>query len=401
MKRNQEGTRIIVSCMLAYTGAYICRLNFSAALPAVAEAMRLTGARSGLPITLFALVYAAGQLISGALTDRVQPRHQILTGLLLTAAVNLALTAVSGYGGLVMLWTLNGLPQAMLWTPIVRLISERFDARGQRRASFLLSGTIVAGHLIAWTLAGTVARRLNWRCSFLLPGCVTLLIASAVFFMQRDIQCPGRAHRASDGAQSKALPLRAFWLGNGMPLVLLCCLCDGFVREGVLNWTPTILAQADGGNGALLMPLLSLLGLAMGSLALRVCRGSVRGASAFVLICCLPPALALLLPMPPAVRALLLGCLYAAIYSNTPMLTTLLPGEYASCGRVGLCAGVTDCAIYIGASLSGTAVGALRDGGGWGRVYLVWAGVLMAGAALCACSELARRRAARAHAAQE
>ncbi len=67
----------------------------------------------------------------------------------------------------------------MLWTPIVKLVADRFSGQARDRASFVLSITIIFGHFIAWAISGTLAAILNWRYSFLIPAFI--MTAAGVF----------------------------------------------------------------------------------------------------------------------------------------------------------------------------------------------------------------------------
>ena len=59
--------KLLTVCVLLYTAAYFCRLNLSAALDGIMRATALPITKAGFLQTVFALVYAAGQLVNGAL----------------------------------------------------------------------------------------------------------------------------------------------------------------------------------------------------------------------------------------------------------------------------------------------------------------------------------------------
>ena len=64
--------------------------------------------------------------------------------------------------------------------------------------------------------------------------------------------------------------------------------------------------------------------------------------------------------------------LLALTYGLTPVLTSVIPFQYAQYQRVALTAGVLDFAIYSGAALSGLASGAIADYFSWNGVMLLW-----------------------------
>ena len=58
--------RIFAGCFICYMLCYVARMNLAGALPHVTQAFSLTDAQAGLIQTVFAVVYAAGQLITSA-----------------------------------------------------------------------------------------------------------------------------------------------------------------------------------------------------------------------------------------------------------------------------------------------------------------------------------------------
>ena len=76
-------------------------------LPSLMEAFSLTQAQGGLIATLFAVVYACGQLVVGLVVDRVNPRACILSGLVIASAANFGCSLAPSYEWILALWTLN------------------------------------------------------------------------------------------------------------------------------------------------------------------------------------------------------------------------------------------------------------------------------------------------------
>ncbi len=394
--RNQ--TRIWLACFVAYAAAYVARLNMGAALSSLIEDMRLTDAQGGMFQTVFALVYAAGQLVNGAIVDRISARRYVSAGLLLSGVCNLCFGLMRSYGALLVFWGLNGAAQSMLWTPIVKVMAVWFKGAKRTRASFGLSMTLVLGHLTAWAVSGMLAARVSWRMSFVIPAALAAAIAVMTYLLLRDEPEPGEdvgeqdeEHRAVH--EHRTMPLGEMFLRTGLVLVLACSVCNGFVRDGIIAWGPTILAKLGGGAGigstlsSLLIPVLNLLGLL---LAQRVY--TLLGSNARRCVAALMGLSALLALLLHAVggslvgSALVLGLCCAATYGINPMLTQFIPMEYENAGRVGLVAGLSDCFIYLGSSLAGVATGALSDAAGWPLVFSVWCAVAAASMVLALLS---------------
>lgn len=103
--------KTLLLCFLCYSAAYTGRLNLSAALPGLRDGMALTAAQAGMFQTVFALIYAVGQIVNGARADRASIRRSIGTGLILSAVCNVLLAASDNYVLMMALWALNGAAQ--------------------------------------------------------------------------------------------------------------------------------------------------------------------------------------------------------------------------------------------------------------------------------------------------
>lgn len=79
----------LLLCFFAYASAYTTgRLNLSAALPGLRGGIAMSDAQAGLFQTVFALVYAAGQIVNGSLVDKINVRRSIAIGLIVSAGCN-------------------------------------------------------------------------------------------------------------------------------------------------------------------------------------------------------------------------------------------------------------------------------------------------------------------------
>lgn len=390
--------RMLFLCFLCYSAAYTGRLNLSASLPGLRAELLLSETQSGLFQTLLALVYAAGQIVNGALADRVSARRSIGIGLLLSAACNAAFGLSHRFGLMAALWALNGAAQSMLWTPIVGMTAAWFSGKQRERASFVLSVTVIFGHLAAWALSGLLASALNWRFSFLAPAGVMAAVGAAALLLLRDKPSTATAAREARG-RTPGVPLHRLLLETGLAALLLCCVCNGFVRDGVVAWAPTILALGQDGTSvsstllSLLIPLINLSGVLLVRRCYRLLRGGARPAVGALLLVSGAMALALVfLNQSAAMRVTLMGLCCAANYGLVPLINTLIPMEYEAAGRVGLVAGLADCFIHLGSALAGVLTGALSDAAGWQGVYILWAAVSFAGALFAAASIRGGRR---------
>lgn len=382
--------QVLTACFIVYFCAYIGRLNLSASLDNIMRDMSVQETAAGTLQTVFAIVYALGQFVFGALVDRLSPKKMILTGLLGSALANMLFSFAGSFIVLCVLWAFNGAFQSMLWTPIVRLIAAHFTGRRRQRASFTMSFTLAGGHLAAWGLAVQIQKWAGWRTAFLIPCFVLAGAALVALFMMPNIGKDESKEDKENVSGTKKAPLR-FLFATGLMFLLIASVTNGFLRDGVITWGPTILGMDDG-MFTLIIPVINLFGILAGATIVRAFNTRVRLIAGFMMAACLIPSV-LLFALPGSavwVTALMLGLMSAILYGSNTLFTVLMPMEYDKSGRVGLVAGLIDSFIYVGSALAGTLTGFMREStGSWSGVYALWIFVSILGAA---CMFLSAKR---------
>ncbi len=376
--------QVLSACFIVYFCAYIGRLNLSASLDSIMKEMNVLETVGGTLQTVFAVVYAAGQFVFGALVDRLSPKKMILTGLLGSALANALFSLAGSFTALCILWAFNGAFQSMLWTPIVRLIAAHFSGKRRDRASFTMSFTLAGGNLAAWGLAVQIQKWFGWRQAFLIPCFVLIAAAVVAFFMMPNIDKGENTEKQNQKeiSENKKAPVR-FLFTTGLLFILFASVTNGFLRDGVITWGPTILGM-EKGMFTLIIPLINLFGILTGATIVRAFNSKVRAIAGFMMAACLIPSALLFVLGGSAVwaMALMLGLMSAILYGSNTLFTVLMPMEYDKPGRVGLVAGLIDSFIYVGSALAGTLTGFMREStGSWTGVYGAWMIVSVIGAA--------------------
>ena len=381
---------ILFGMVLAYTAAYLNRLNLGAALGSISAAFTLTDARAGLLQSAFAIVYAAGQLINGAIVDRVNPVKHMMVGILGFCAVNFAMSFAPSYPVLLVLCLVNGVFQSMLWTPIVRLMALYFVGKEARaKANIFISLTLILGHLGAWAISGFMASLVGWNMSFRVPSILGVVIFFVVRYLFKDVKVGAekKEHAEANGNKQGAPVLKLF-METGFMLILVSCILYGFVRDGIVTWAPSLLATMGAGamNStfiSLIIPVINTLGILAGKMLNKRGVGNNRFCVALMLVMtavfCLPLPLSNIM----VISAVLMGLGCAGLYGLNPLLTALIPLEYDRAGRIGLAAGLIDSFIYIGSALAGVLGGVVSQYLGSTGLFVSWTVVAMLSAACC------------------
>lgn len=366
----RQQTFVLIGLILAYMAAYFCRLNLAPALPGIMKALTIDEGRAGTLQTCFAVVYAAGQFVNGAVVDRVDPVKYMFFGLAGSIACNVLMGLCSVYGLFIVLCLLNGAFQSMLWTPVVRIMAIYFTDKPRRdKANILVNISLIGGHLGALAIVGYFSDLLGWHYSFRLPAYVTLLVGLIAFLFiraggalnVRELILEKRKETLSgpNASQKGGGAFRVF-AATGFITFLVCCLCYGFVRDSVNTWTPTILKNLSGGDSALatscnlIIPLVNFVGTLVGYY-IRKKDGinARRFTSSALLLVTLSAACLILTVNSLYLTAAMLALSCAFMYSVYPIVTATIPLEYDRLGCVGMATGMIDSVIYVGSALSG------------------------------------------------
>lgn len=165
--------------------------TFSALLPELRDAWRLTNAEAGLIGSAFFAGYIATVAYWTALTDRVDGRRVYLAGGLLGAAGSAGFGLLAqGLGSAMLFQVLLGAGVAATYMPGLRLLSDRVTGTAQSRAVAFYTSFFGIGTGISLVAAGAAAAAWGWRQAFVLSALGPALAAVMVLLGLRRIKPP-------------------------------------------------------------------------------------------------------------------------------------------------------------------------------------------------------------------
>ena len=381
--------RILILSWLTYTLAYTLRVNIAVVIPVLISQRGYSLTQMGLVTSLYFVTYMLGQLINGYLGDRIGSKLLIVCGLTASALCNVGVALSPTLAVTALCWGLNGLAQSMLWAPIMKTLSTWFARRQLERVSFIMSMSMIFGYAISWGATSILINRLNWQSAFYLPAGLGFLFVLALAFLFQSQPAEGEpadtlicetSRDLPGAARPEALSIREFFRLIQLPGLLLIVLLQGWIREGISVWFPTILQES--GKIAANSPVLILVIIPLvnfgGILLVRKINRHAKGDSiqTLLVIFSLATGIALLLNifLKQGFWIVLTSMviLLALTYGLTPILTSVIPFQYAQYRRVSLITGVLDFAIYSGAALSGIVSGLIADHFTWSGVMFLW-----------------------------
>jgi OPA family glycerol-3-phosphate transporter-like MFS transporter len=250
-----------------YSGYYLCRSNFSVALPMLIQEMGARGIpanRATVELGAIAswgvLAYALGKFPSGWIADFLGGRRNFLYGM----AGSILFTIIFALGGGIPIFTLawfgNRLFQSLGWAGMVRITSRWFSYSSYGTVMGLISLSFLFGDAASRQfMAILIAHGLGWRGVFFAAAAVlgVLLLLNLIFLREAPASRglpepdanPANLFHAKQPKDLRAL-LETF---ASSPVFWLVCLISvglTLMRETFNVWTPTYFSQALGLSNA-------------------------------------------------------------------------------------------------------------------------------------------------------
>lgn len=367
-------------CWFSYAVAYFCRVNLSVSMPFLMEVYSWDKLTLGMIAGGFFWAYAAGQLVNGVIGDRFQPRFFVGFGMLVSGLANI-LIPIAGERWVLLLWTLNGFFQSMLWGPIVRTISTFTDDKNKMKVATALSTSFIFGSLAAYFVTGNIAQT-SWRAAFWLPGAI--MVFAAIIWV---VLIRGKIISLTPTVNEKTKKgFFRFALSNGLLNIGVICLLHGIIKESIVVWGPMLLSETHevsyekvlGYFG--IIPLTNFVGILFSGFLTIKTRGRTKTSLSILFTVSSVSSLLMffLLSRSLFISLIFLIVISAMIFAINSILLSITPLNFIDENRVSSVAGILDFTTYLGAALATPMVGWIAEFG-WNYVVILWTLILIAG----------------------
>ena len=241
----KRAIKIGIVCFLSYLAVYLARNVLSTVTPQM-QSQGFSKEAIGAASSVYFITYAVGQLINGAIGDKIKPKYMMSFGLALAGVSNFlfsyfssASTTVDGNLALgsYIAYGCTGFFLAMIYGPMTKVVAENTEMPYTTRCSL---GYTFASYFGS-PVAGMLATFLAWQSVFAVSSVILVLMAGVVFtsfvvFERKGIITYGRFKReatAKKGGSVKQLFKRQIVKFS------LVSILTGIVRTSVLFWLPT------------------------------------------------------------------------------------------------------------------------------------------------------------------
>lgn len=379
---------------VTYTVSYMTRINLGAMITEIVARTDMTKTMLSTAVTGSAIAYGFGQLLSGYIGDRVSPKRLVFLGLLVTTVMNLLIPLCGNHIQMTAVWCVNGLAQAFMWPPLVKLMVGLFSQSDYQRASTIVNWGCSFGSIAIYLLSPLMILLGSWKLLFFVTAASGLAMALCWnrFCMEPDFEKTARPSRAVSGDRRDArlfTPLLA--------AIMAAIVLHGALRDGVATWMPSFVSETFRLSSevsilsGVCLPVFAIISLRL-ALGLYE-RMPGRPLHCATLIFCLGAAAALALAVvsgkSPVGAIVCMAVLTGSMHGVNLMLICMVPPFFQRHGNISTVSGILNSCTHIGSALSTYGIALLSESAGWQVTAFVWFVIAALGAAVCAvCSRV-------------
>lgn len=381
-----------------YFASYVMRINFAVMTVKVCSEMAIAKDALSVVTATLAVTYGIGQLISGYVGDKIKPQYLLTGGLALAIVCNVAMFFCNTIETMTVVWAINGVAHAMLWPPIVRLISTYVPSEQYSYASVRVSWGSSIATIVLYLLCPMLLSFMSWRAIIL--ACAGIgaaimavwLIASPKLFCEENLLVRVEKKSGSGGKT----------LGMSIPkivifpviFIVIGIIFQGMMRDGVTNWMPSYLHETYGLPEdtsilyTVILAVFSIFSFWVFDVIYRkliknevLCGGVIFGVamvSAAALYIVNKFTSSVVVSM--LLMAVIVGCMHGV----NLMLIAIVPKSFAKYGKVSTMSGVLNSCTYIGAAAATSGFAALAEAtNSWTPTLFVWIIICVVGTLAC------------------
>jgi OPA family glycerol-3-phosphate transporter-like MFS transporter len=412
----------------AYASYYLCRVNFAVAQPAILkEFPDWTNAQIGTIPSVYAVFYAAGQIINGTLGQRFGARYMMTGALVIASLTNLLFSFASSFPVMLALWAINGYAQSAGWSLLVQTLSNWNTSKRRGTVMGLMSTCYQVGNVVSWLLAGVLCDSIGWRAAFWVPSLILLPMAVVFFlFIRNGPEEAGLPPVRDDGMEPEPTRAKAgtpttggnSWLSTREILLLtfsnkvlwvlgIGYFCMNSVRYSFMNWSVQYMADFQGrtikGSAftAVAIPLIGSLGAITAGWASDNIFGKRRAPVCALMLTGLSAVCIGFTYIPQGhwiIATAVLGLAGFLMYGPDMLMSGAATVDVSHPRAASIATGFTMCLGATGSIFSGAGIGWLKDlaKGNWSLVFWVLSGLSLVSALLMVSIWNARPKAAKA-----
>lgn len=374
---------------VVYFVSYITRINYGAIISQMAASEGMAKSSLSVALTGLFVTYGVGQLVSGVLGDKFQPKNVLFAGLVLSSAMNLVLPFCKTTFLMCAVWCVNGFAQALIWPPLVRMMTSIYDSDYYVKACTNVSNGGALGIMAVYMISPLIINISSWKWVFFISAILGFVMSALWMALAFKTENNGKNAKKTNDSETNLWKLM---LTPAMIMIYISIILQGSLRDGVTTWTPSYLSENFGMTtssaifSGVVIPLVSIFVINFSSFVYRKLVRNPLTCACIFFCSALTGAvlLALVRGQNPFLSIAALALLCASAHGVNYILICMLPAYFNGTGKVSTISGIMNAFTYIGSAFSTYGFAKISEVFGWNATIAVWTVSAGIGAVLCA-----------------
>ncbi len=368
-------------CSFSYLAVYVARNILSAVTPQMTTGGFFTKEEIGTLSSVYFITYAVGQLINGAVGDKIKAKYMISMGLTFAALCNFVFPLLSAsHTSAVIAYGASGFFLSMIYGPMTKIIAENAEpiyatrcALGFTFASFFGSPS-----------AGLLASFMVWQSVFQFASGMLVFMAIVCFVAFTAFERRGliKYHQFDRPRDENRLEGVRELIRHKIIRYTFISILTGVIRTTVVFWMPTYFNEYLGysdTDSALIFTVTTFIisfSAFVSVFTYERLRRNMELTMILFFILSTVFFITLFFVRDPLLNIILLVLAVMSSNCSDSMLWSRYCPSLRDTGMVSSATGFIDFASYMAASVSTTLFANSVSTIGWGNLILVWAGIV-------------------------
>ncbi len=378
--------RLTLLFSLTYLTSYLTRINYGAIISEMVFSTGIDKPLLSMALTGSFITYGIGQIISGALGERVKPKILVSFGFFITVIMNLVLPICRNPYEMTAVWCVNGFAHSLMWPPLVRMMSALMTQDEYKTASVRVSWGAYIGTAVVYLVSPMIIEASSWKYVFTASA-----ICGIIMFVVWQIFAPDVSAERKEKAiiDSEIGTAKGIFFSPVLLLIFFAIICQGALKDGVTTWMPSYISETfklSSGTAILSGVILPIFSILCSQLFLTVHNKKLKNpVVCAIVIFAVGSASALALSIFSSAHAavsivfsaILTGCMHGV----NIMYISMVPAYFKGIGKVSFASGLLNSFSYVGSAVSTYGIAALSESRGWSFTITVWLIVALLGTA--------------------
>ena len=369
-------------CSISYLAVYVAKGALSAATPQMTSSGAFTAQQIGTFSSVYFIVYAIGQLVNGAIGDRIKAKYMISFGLLLASIGFLLLPTLKDLPNYAYIaYGSSGFFMAMIYGPMTKVVAENVEPLFATRCSV---GYTMASFLGS-PVSGILASVLLWPWVFRSTGGILLIMGVIAFICFSAMEKKGIVKYGQYARKKGEKGSIQVLLKRQIVKFTFIAILTGVVRTSVVFWMPTYISlhlNFAPEKATLIFSVASFAFSFSAINAIVVYEKLKQNMDLAILLGFITSTIFFLLVFFVKQPVVNVVCMTIAILGNnlaaSLMWSRYCPSLYDT-GMVSTATGFLDACSYLAAAVSSKLFANAATTVGWGALVLIWTSLMFLG----------------------